>query len=83
MTRPGLRPGASPWWSPDSHLNFGKVERFNRAVLDGWAYARPYASEAERRAALPSWLHTDNITATTPARRTTASRVTNLSGRNT
>jgi transposase InsO family protein len=28
----------------------GKVERFNRTLLDEWAYARPYASEAERRA---------------------------------
>jgi transposase InsO family protein len=31
----------------------GKVERFNRTLLEEWAYAHPYQSEAERRAALP------------------------------
>ncbi|MEN5074227.1 IS481 family transposase [Isoptericola cucumis] len=35
----------------------GKIERFHRTLADGWAYARFYASEAERRAALPGWLH--------------------------
>jgi transposase InsO family protein len=35
----------------------GKIERFHRTLGDGWAYARFYASEAERRAALPGWLH--------------------------
>ncbi|MEV7237695.1 IS481 family transposase [Streptomyces sp. NPDC051020] len=36
----------------------GKVERFNRTLLDEWAYARPYRTEADRRAAYPAWLHT-------------------------
>ena len=35
----------------------GKIERFHRTLGDGWAYARFYTSEAERRAALPDWLH--------------------------
>src|SRR4051794_4413459 len=35
----------------------GKIERFHRTLADGWAYARFYASETERRAALPDWLH--------------------------
>jgi transposase InsO family protein len=35
----------------------GKCERFHRTLADGWAYARHYNSEAERRAALPGWLH--------------------------
>jgi transposase InsO family protein len=35
----------------------GKCERFHRTLADGWAYARFYPSEAERRAALPDWLH--------------------------
>jgi transposase InsO family protein len=36
----------------------GKVcERFHRTRADEWAYARLYNSEAERRAALPDWLH--------------------------
>jgi len=38
----------------------GKVERFNRTLLDEWAYARPYHSETERREALTPWLHTYN-----------------------
>ena len=38
----------------------GKVERFNRTLLDEWAYVRPYASEAERVAALDDWLHLYN-----------------------
>jgi transposase InsO family protein len=35
----------------------GKIERFHRTLADGWAYARFYASETERRATLPGWLH--------------------------
>jgi transposase InsO family protein len=38
----------------------GKVERFNRTLLDEWAYARPYQSETERRNAFPHWLHAYN-----------------------
>ncbi|WP_143275905.1 integrase core domain-containing protein, partial [Brevibacterium yomogidense] len=35
----------------------GKVERFHRTMADGWAYARCYRSEHERRDALNGWLH--------------------------
>jgi transposase len=35
----------------------GKIERFHRTLADGWAYARFYTSETERRAALPAWIH--------------------------
>ena len=35
----------------------GKIERFHRTLGEGWAYARCYQSETERRAALPGWLH--------------------------
>jgi transposase InsO family protein len=35
----------------------GKIERFHRTLADGWAYARFYDCESDRRAALPSWLH--------------------------
>jgi transposase InsO family protein len=38
----------------------GKVERFNRTLLDEWAYARHYSSEAARRRRLDKWLHTYN-----------------------
>lgn len=35
----------------------GKVERFNRTLLEEWAYACAYLSEADRAAAYPGWLH--------------------------
>lgn len=38
----------------------GKAERFNRTLLDEWAYQRPFASNNDRAAALPDWLHTYN-----------------------
>jgi transposase InsO family protein len=38
----------------------GKIERFNRTLLNEWAYARPYRSEAARTRALDSWLHLYN-----------------------
>ena len=62
----------------------GKVERFNRTLLDEWAYAKPYRSESARRAALPRWLHIYNHhrTHTALGGRPPASRVTNLSGQN-
>jgi transposase InsO family protein len=38
----------------------GKIERFNRTLLNEWAYARPYRSEAARTRALDTWLHLYN-----------------------
>jgi transposase InsO family protein len=38
----------------------GKVERFNRTLLDEWAYQRPYTSNQERSKALADFLHTYN-----------------------
>ncbi|MEU8894196.1 IS481 family transposase [Streptomyces sp. NPDC048442] len=38
----------------------GKVERFNRTLLDEWAYLRPYTTNDERTAALSDFLHTYN-----------------------
>jgi len=35
----------------------GKIERFHRTLGDGWAYAKLYTSETERRNALPGWIH--------------------------
>jgi transposase InsO family protein len=35
----------------------GKAERFIKTALLEWAYARLYSHSAERRAALPQWLH--------------------------
>jgi transposase InsO family protein len=60
----------------------GKIERFHRTLSDGWAYARLYQSEAERRAALPSWLHFYNHHRAHSAigGHPPISRLTNLSG---
>ena len=38
----------------------GKAERFNRTMLDEWAYVRLYRSNGARLAALPRWLQTYN-----------------------
>jgi transposase InsO family protein len=63
----------------------GKVERFHRTLADEWAYARPYATETQRREALDPWLHTYNHHRGHTALKglPPASRVTNLSGQNT
>ena len=60
----------------------GKVERFNRTLLEEWAYARPYRSDHERCDAFHAWLHHYNhhrghtaLGALPPA-----ARVPNLSG---
>jgi transposase InsO family protein len=62
----------------------GKAERYNRTLLNEWAYARPYRSEAARTRALAHWLHMYNH-----HRHHTAiggppiNRVNNLAGHNT
>ena len=38
----------------------GKAERFNRTLLEEWAYARPFSSGSDRAQALPGWLHIYN-----------------------
>ncbi len=38
----------------------GKIERFRRTMAAEWAFARHYQREADRRHALPAWLHTYN-----------------------
>jgi transposase InsO family protein len=45
------------WTRPYRPQTNGKIERFHRTLADGWAYARLYTSENERRTALPGWLH--------------------------
>jgi transposase InsO family protein len=62
----------------------GKVERYHRTLADEWAYARPYTTETQRRAALDPWLHTYNHHRghTALGGLPPASRVTNLSGQN-
>ena len=38
----------------------GKAERFNRTMLDEWAYAKLYRSNEARLSSLPRWLETYN-----------------------
>jgi transposase InsO family protein len=63
----------------------GKVERFNRTLLNEWAYATTYRTETERRQAYPQWLHTYNHHRghTALGGKPPASRVPNLTGQNT
>ena len=49
-----IRPKRTRPYRPQTN---GKIERFHRTLADGWAYARFYGSEAERRDALPGWIH--------------------------
>ena len=59
----------------------GKIERFHRTLADGWAYARFYGSDSERRAALPTWIHFYNHHRIHSAiGGTPASRLNNLPG---
>ena len=60
----------------------GKVERFNRTLLEEWAYARPYRSDHERCQSFPDWLHDYNHHRghTALGGLAPASRVPNLSG---
>ena len=77
----GITPKRTRPYRPQTN---GKVERFHRTLADEWAYAHPYTSETERRAALDPWLHTYNHHRghTALKGQPPASRVTNLSGQN-
>src|SRR4051812_11194343 len=46
--------------TPSRVATNGKVERFNRTLLDEWAYARLWRSETSRARALAPWLHRYN-----------------------
>jgi transposase InsO family protein len=63
----------------------GKVERFNRTLLDEWAYVRIYRSDTARTQALDRWLHGYNHhrTHTALGDQTPMSRVDNLPGHHT
>ena len=63
----------------------GKVERFNRTLLEEWAYACAYSSEADRAATYSDWLHHYNHHRghTSLKGKSPIDRVTNLPGQNT
>jgi transposase InsO family protein len=61
----------------------GKVERFNRTLVDEWAYARLWRSETSRARGLDRFLHRYNHHRHhTAIGGTPASRVNNLAGQN-
>ena len=77
----GITPKHTRPYRPQTN---GKIERFHRTLADGWAYARFYQSETQRRAALPNWIHFYNhhrIHSAIGA--TPASRLNNLPGHHT
>ena len=53
-TELGITPKRTRPYRPQTN---GKIERFHRTLADGWAYARCYTSETERRGELDGWLH--------------------------
>ena len=67
-------------WHPQTN---GKVERFNRTLLEEWAYVRPYTSNQRRAQALTTWLHIYNHRRahTSLGQLPPISRINNVSGR--
>ena len=63
----------------------GKAERFNRTMINEWAYGRPYRTNDERLAELPAWLEHYNTTRphTGIGNRPPIDQLNNLSGNNT
>jgi len=57
ITEVGAKHLRIPFYRPQVN---GKVERFNRTLLQEWAYVRPYDSNHERLSSLTAWLHSYN-----------------------
>lgn len=78
-TELGVRHRRTRPYTPQTN---GKVERFNRTLLEEWAYVRLYRSDEARTAALHPWLHRYNHHRrhTALGGHPPASRVTNLPG---
>jgi transposase InsO family protein len=81
LTAAGIKHRRTRPYRPQTN---GKVERFNRTLLEEFAYAREYHSEADRQAAYPDWIHTYNHHRphTALGGKSPADVVTNLRGQN-
>jgi len=53
----GVTPKRTRPYRPQTN---GKIERFHRTLIEGWAFKKFYNSESARLAALPAWLHEYN-----------------------
>ena len=75
----GARRVFIPPYSPQIN---GKVERFNRTLLEEWAYSQPFTSNQQRHHLLEAWLHRYNYhrTHTALKGRSPIDRVNNLCG---
>jgi transposase InsO family protein len=60
----------------------GKIERFHRTLVEGWAFKKFYNSESARLAALPAWVHQYNHHRPHSAigKRSPITRLNNLAG---
>ncbi len=53
----GITPKRTRPYRPQTN---GKIERFHRTLVEGWAFKKFYSSESARLAALPAWVHEYN-----------------------
>lgn len=74
----GIKPRRTRPYRPQTN---GKVERFHRTLVEGWAFRRLYSGESQRRKALPGFIHEYNHHRphTACGGRAPISRLTNLS----
>ena len=53
----GITPKRTRPYRPQTN---GKIERFHRTLVEGWAFKKFYNTESARLAALPAWVHQYN-----------------------
>ena len=53
----GIAPKRTRPYRPQTN---GIIERFHRALVEGWEFKKFYSSESARLAALPAWIHQYN-----------------------